>query len=418
MNRRQFLKLTAAGGLYFSFGLDTSPTSAKPPSSILEPWRPGTLDIHHLAYGRGSSTFILGPDGTTLLIDAGTTPDSVSLSCAQHPNTGERPGEWIASYILRQMRPAGRAELDFALITHIHPDHLGDPGQDSPLSSTGEYHLTGIADVDARVPITTLIDRCFPGYDYPAPLDTLFARNYIDFVKSRISPRKSTERIKVGSADQIRLLRNPKRYPDFKIRNLAANGEVWTGVDQNTRRLFPDLRSLEKSDYPTENMCSIAIRLSYGRFDYFTGGDLTSDTEESGEPWRDIETPVANAAGPVEVAVANHHGYFDAVGPNFVKALRPQVFVIPAWYVAHPAILPLRRMLSQHIYDGDREVYATCVMEANRAVNNQFIGKLKSTEGHIIVRVAPGGEQFQVIVTDNSNDSDTIKLISSPHRCR
>jgi hypothetical protein len=80
-------------------------------------------------------------------------------------------------------------------------------------------------------------------------------------------------------------------------------------------------------------------------------------------------------------------------------------------------VLPLKRMLSTQLYPGDREIYATCVMPANRAVNNQFISNLKSLEGHIVVRVAPGGGEFHIVVTDNSDDSDRIKLISGPHRC-
>jgi hypothetical protein len=93
------------------------------------------------------------------------------------------------------------------------------------------------------------------------------------------------------------------------------------------------------------------------------------------------------------------------------------VFIIPSWYIAHPAVLPLRRMLSQRLYVGDRDVYATCVMEANRMVNNQFIGKLKSLEGNVIVRVAPGGDEFRVIVTDNTDDGDRIKMVAGPYRC-
>jgi hypothetical protein len=46
--------------------------------------------------------------------------------------------------------------------------------------------------------------------------------------------------------------------------------------------------------------------------------------------------------------------------------------------MAHPSALPLRRMLSQRLYVGDRDVFATCVMEANRTVNDQFIPKLRS----------------------------------------
>jgi beta-lactamase superfamily II metal-dependent hydrolase len=413
MNRRRFLKLATATGLSGAI-----PDYAANSSQTLEPWKPGTLDIHHLAYGRGSSTFVLCPDGTTMLIDAGTTEDALAVSCAQKVDTDKRPGEWIASYILRQMISAGRQELDYVLLTHIHPDHIGDLGPENPQSAKGSYRLTGIMDVDTTVPIRRLIDRGFPDYSYPVAVQAPFARNYVQYVQSRQRLGECTERIRAGSAKQIHLVRSPGAYPGFIVRNLAANGEVWTGSGENTRTCFPELKDLRPADYPTENMCSIAIRLSYGKFDYFAGGDLTSDTEESGELWRDIETPVARVAGPVDVAVANHHAYFDAVGPEFVRALRPKIFIVSSWYVAHPSVLPLRRMLSMELYKEDREIYATCVMEANRIVNNQFISKLKSMDGHLIVRVAEGGEEFRVIVTDNSDNSDRIKAISGPYRCQ
>ena len=373
----------------------------------LAPWTPGTLDIHHLAYGRGNSTFVPCPDGTTMLIDAGTNPDSLDVSSPRKPNASVRPGEWIAAYARRQMAAAQRSELDYALVTHIHPDHLGDVGPQNPLAPKGNYRLTGIMDVDARLSIRKLIDRGFPDYSYPLAQRAPYAKNYLAYVKSR----GGVGRIRVGRADQIVLVRQAATYPTFAIRNLAANGEVWTGRGTSTRRCFPELKDLKPADYPTENMCSLAIRLSYGKFDYFTGGDLTCDTEDA-EAWRDIETPVAQAAGPVEVAVADHHAYFDAVGPGFVRALNPRVFVIPAWYVAHPSVLPLRRMLG-----GGRDVFATDVMEANRAVNNQFISKVKSLSGHVVVRVAPGGGQFRVIVCDNNEDTDRVKAEFGPYEC-
>jgi len=37
-------------------------------------------------------------------------------------------------------------------------------------------------------------------------------------------------------------------------------------------------------------------------------------------------------------------------------------------------------MLSQRLYPGDRDVYATGVMPANQIVNNQFTSKLKSLD--------------------------------------
>jgi hypothetical protein len=375
------------------------------------------LDIHHLAYGRGNSTFVLCPDATTILIDAGTTKDELEVSSPQKPNTKMRPGEWIATYLLRQMRAAGREELDYFLLTHIHADHLGDLGAENPRSSKGDYRLTGLMDVDARIRIARLIDRGFPEYDYPAPLQAPFAMNYLAYVRARQRMGEACERLQPGRSNQIRLVREAGRYPDFTVRNLAANGEVWTGSGEETRHCFPDLRSLAKENFPTENMCSAAIRIGYGPFGYYTGGDLTCDDEETGESWRDIETAVARAAGPVDIAVANHHAYFDAVGPNFVRLLRPRVFIVQAWYVAHPSIQPLRRMLSQQLYKGDRDVYATNVMAANRIVNNQFISKLKSLEGHIVVRVAPGGREFRVVICDNEDDSNRVKAVFGPYPC-
>lgn len=409
MNRRSFLRLAAAAGIAGParvFG-----------ESTLDPWTPGTLDIHHLAYGRGNSTFILAPDGTTLLIDAGTTEDAAAVSCPQRPNASPRPGQWIAGYALRHMQPAGRRELDYGVLTHIHPDHIGDLGPENPPAPAGNYRLTGISDVDARLPIRTLIDRGYPDYAYPAPQSAPFATNYIAYVRSRGQPGRVTERLVPGRADQIRLTQNPARFPSFQVRDLAANGEVWTGKGTATRATFPPLSSLAPADYPTENMCSLALRVEYGSFRYYTGGDLTSDAEDSGQAWRDIETAVAQACGPVDVAVADHHAFYDAVSPGFVRALQPQAFVIPSWYVGHPSIAPLRRMLSPALDPQPHDVFATCVMDANRLVNQLFIGKLRSQNGHVVVRVAPGGDSFRIFVTDNADDEDPLLLAAGPYRC-
>jgi hypothetical protein len=201
------------------------------------------------------------------------------------------------------------------------------------------------------------------------------------------------------------------------VRNLAANGEVWTGHGDTARATFPPLSTLAPANFPTENMCSLALRLDYGPFRYYTGGDLTSDNEDTNEPWRDIESAVAQACGPVDVAVADHHAFFDAMSPAVVRALRPEAFVIPSWYVGHPSIAPLRRMLSPALDPAPHDVFATCIMEANRLVNQLFIGKLRSQNGHVIVRVAPGGESFRIFVTDNADDSDRVLLATDSYRC-
>jgi hypothetical protein len=83
---------------------------------------------------------------------------------------------------------------------------------------------------------------------------------------------------------------------------------------------------------------------------------------------RDSESPAAEVCGPVSVAVANHHGYFNANGDRYVRALQPQVFVIPTWDSAHPTVNVLN---TKAIYSGNRDVFATSVKQENRIVNKK-----------------------------------------------
>src|SRR4029079_8051406 len=93
----------------------------------------------------------------------------------------------------------------------------------------------------------------------------------------------------------------------FEVRNIAANGEVWTGTGTETRALFPALAGVKREIWPTEDMCSLASRLRYGAFDYFSGGDMPGNVRPGYPAWQDVETSVAQAVGPVDVALLDHH---------------------------------------------------------------------------------------------------------------
>ena len=84
-----------------------------------------------------------------------------------------------------------------------------------------------------------------------------------------------------------------------------------------------------------ENKLSAGIRISYGAFDYFNGGDLNGRIPFNSEQWRDVETPVGEALGPVEVCEANHHAWIDAMNEPFLHHVKPQVIVIQVWHVTH-----------------------------------------------------------------------------------
>jgi hypothetical protein len=73
MNRREFLQFSRQ---LASFGAGTplaSIAETVAAGSALAPWQPGFLDTHHINTGRGNSTLMVMPDGTSLLIDAGAS---------------------------------------------------------------------------------------------------------------------------------------------------------------------------------------------------------------------------------------------------------------------------------------------------------------------------------------------------------
>ena len=385
-------------------------------SETLSGWTPGTLDIHHISTGRGNSTFLILPDGTTMLVDAGAIYGQTEYLIAPKPDASRRPGEWIGRYIERQLKAANLTGIDRFMLTHLHGDHLGYVSSDTPSAAHGDYKLTGIADVAALVPIRRYVDRAWPDYRYPSDAKADFQQNYRQFLAAEVKGGKVVERFKVGSKEQFGLEHAAAKFPAFETRNLAANGEVWTGQGDGTRKLFPELTGMKEAEYPSENACSAAIRLRYGKFGYYTGGDLVSDTNYGRDPWRDTETPAAEVCGPVSVAVTNHHGYFNANGAAYVRALRPRVFVIPAWDSAHPTVNTLAALYSKAIYPGERDIFATAMKPENR-ITNKRVDDLKSTNGHVVVRVAAGGESFQVLTVSNADESGRVTGRYGPYAC-
>lgn len=359
-------------------------------------WAPGTLDIHQINTGRGNSTFLVLPDGTTMLIDAGNGGNLPPRGTPPRPDGSRTPGEWIARYA----RHMGAAAIDYGYLTHFHDDHMN-----------------ALVDVAERIPIRKMLDRAWPDYNYPSESHSEFQAPA--FVQYREYLRKGAtkgERFEPGRNDQIVLTREPGKYPEFQVRNIAANGEVWTGVGSATRRHFPPLDSVARSEWPTENMCSQVVRISYGNFDYYAGGDIPGTPRPGYPAWQDVETPVAKAVGPVEAAVLDHHGNRDSTNALLVSTLRPRTWIIPVWSSDHPGHDVLDRMYSDRLYSGPRDVFATNMIEANKIVIGPLLDRLASSQGHVVVRVAPGGVSYQVIILDDSAETYRVSKVFGPFR--
>lgn len=412
--RRQFVSASVVFGTQKLFALSSRSHSYE---SVLPGWEAGELEIHHIDTGRGNATFLLAPDGTTMLIDCGASNDPLESSAPPRPDASRLPGEWVARYALRRARSAGRNTLDYMIATHIHPDHVGDIPPGTELPDDGGYVRTGLSQVDQFMPAETVIDRSFPDYGQLPPLQARFSANYLAWLAARRRQGKRVEPLEVGSTRQIHL-RSSVKGPVFSVRGLAANGRVWTGVGEESGSVFPDLSSVAKKDYPAENDCSIALRIDYGSFSYFTGGDLSADTYDGRVLWHDVETPVTRVCGRVEVAVADHHAYFDACGPQFVKNLDAQAYVIPSWHLTQPGQAQLERLVGAWPYERRHDVFATEMLPANRLFNARWVKDMRSKQGHIVVRVAADGRSYKIFVLDSTTELDTVTLVCGPYACR
>jgi len=413
--RRAFLRHSTA---FAGLGAGTALLHALSPAGALvgdtlPAWRPGELDIHHINTGRGNSALMICPDGTSVMIDAGASNSAVKFLNPARPNDSRRAGQWIGRYAKRQLRPTQNDYLDHVILTHLHPDHLGEVGPTSPRSPSGSYLLTGISDVEEEIHIRHLVDRGYPSYSYPQPPQDPSALNYIAFARSLTARGSSIDRVQVGHIDQLNLRHDANAFPTFSIRMLAGNGEVWTGHGEKSAPHFPANPSA--ANFPSENMCSIALKVSYGQFTYFTGGDLTCDTNYGRDPWRDIETPVSRACGPVSVATVDHHGYYDAAGPDSVRALRPRVWILQAWHASHPAISTLANLYSTQLYSGERDVFSVGLKDEAALTTARFSDLMKSRDGHVLVRVSAPGDRYQVIILDDTDESDRIKASFGPY---
>ncbi|MDC6367612.1 MULTISPECIES: ComEC/Rec2 family competence protein [Flavobacteriaceae] len=387
----------------------SSEAEKKDPTTLqkLKKWEEGYLDIHHINTGSGDACFMILPDGTTLLFDAGALNKqefeeraAPLKATSPVPNDSLPTAHWIANYIQKTHPNGADANIDYALVSHFHGDHYGS------LVALGN-----------AVPIKKVIDRNYPEYDFPVDLRKHHLENktFQDYLAFLAKDEITAESLKVGQSNQIQLMKNPIAYPNFSITNVKANAAIWTGMGESTQEHFTKEQILNHYNGKyNENPLSLAIKISYGSFDYFTGGDNTGLQGFGLPKWFDVETPIAKAVGKVEALTLNHHGNRDATNLFFVNKLDPKVVIQQLWCSDHPGQEVYQRLIHQNDSMEKREIFSTNMHPETLVTYGPWFAKnYKSTQGHILIRIYPKGKEYEVIIINE--ETFRVKKVYGPY---
>ena len=283
--------------------MDPSSTQVCPFDTKDPQWKSHLL-IHHFYVGQGNSAFIRTPSGTTVLIDAGLQ------------------GQGTAT-ILPVLKACGFYGVDYAVLTHPHVDHFG--GYEDLFKAGFKvnvaFYLPSYVDsigpnsIGDWLGFKLIADGgvTSEGTSIPGYLGSLGAKH------SRI-PLLDNKQIVDRAVD-------PNQRVDFNIVAADAHVQNGTPTGAQVRSAFSDPDS-EKPTTKDNNALSISMMISYQKFSYFIGGDLTGGGEGKKKDKPDVESEVAKVVHQIDVYHADHHGSDTSNNAAILTALKPTSVIV------------------------------------------------------------------------------------------
>ena len=369
---------------------------------VLPAWSEGELDIHTISTGRGECLFFILPDGTTMVVDAGEFSRETSdyKNVIQRPNASVRPTKIFADYIYHFM-PKGKYSIDYFHLSHFHMDHMGNLEKEYTKDATGTYTLAGVTALYHLLPFTEVIDRAYGNYEGLAvnSMSEASLANYRKFLDYQVGRKAlKASQFQLGAVNQFAMKYNAAAYSNFKIENVCSNCCIW----ENGKAV-----DIYAGKNKAENAASCGFVIRYGKFDFHSAGDIGD--------YEDLEYRVAKVVGQVEATKAHHHLSPHSNCQKAMNVLKPQVLVATSFYVRD--IQPDKSKFD-YITNGGCDIYCTSVGESLLTYYPTDYAKCNATSGHIVIRVAKGGDTFMVYTLDDMDTSYTVKHIDGPYNCK
>ena len=305
----------------------------------------GDLQIYFVDVEGGQATLMITPAGETVLVDAGYGPRGARNGIP--PVAAARD----AGRIMDAVRDAGINRIDFLIVTHFHPDHVG-----------------GVPELAKQIPIGTFVD-----YGAPLGSDRMTANGFRNYEPVRAAGRH----IEARAGERL-----PLQGVEATV--VSAGGTLLPTPLAEGGRRNPACVDLE--DHPedgTENFRSVGVMFRLGAFRFLNLGDLSGNTLTG------LACPV-DLLGPVSAYLIAHHGDYDSNVPALYASLQPRVVI-----------------MNNGVTRGASPVQFTTI-RADRSIEDLWQLHYSHNEG-----VVNAADAFIANIDDGTETSHWIKLTAS-----